>query len=185
MIPWLIKQYKRFIIEHTSFGSSHGNFSATGGQFYKMYLITGLIMIAVAIPSFMVAGVLIASTKKTMLGGYLALILMYAGYVLAYAYLQARSSNVVWNNTRLGPLRFQSTLRAMGLLKLYVTNALGIIFSIGLLTPWAIMRSMKYRADNMHVLQEGELTQFQGSDMSSVAAVGAETLDFFDMDLSL
>jgi uncharacterized membrane protein YjgN (DUF898 family) len=47
------------------------------------------------------------------------------------------------------------------------------------------MRSMKYRADNMHVLQEGDLTEFQGSDMSSVAAVGAETLDFFDMDLSL
>lgn len=183
--PWLIKQYKRFIIEHTSFGGRNGTFSATGGQFYKMYLVTGLIMAAVTIPSAALGGALIAFTKRTMLGGYLIMVLIYAGYILAYAYLQARSSNVVWNNTQLGPLRFQSTLRAIGLLKLYVTNALAIVFTIGLLTPWAIMRTMKYRADNMHVLREGELIEFQGSDMSSVAAVGAETLDFFDMDLSL
>jgi uncharacterized membrane protein YjgN (DUF898 family) len=47
------------------------------------------------------------------------------------------------------------------------------------------MRTVKYRADNMRVLQEGELGEFQGSDMSLVAAAGAETIEIFDMDLSL
>jgi hypothetical protein len=37
----------------------------------------------------------------------------------------------------------------------------------------------------MRVLQEGDLAEFQGSDMSAVEAIGAETVDFFDMDLSL
>jgi uncharacterized membrane protein YjgN (DUF898 family) len=70
-------------------------------------------------------------------------------------------------------------------LKLYVTNALGIVASLGLLIPWAAIRTWKYRADHTRVFQDGALAQFQGSDRSKVAALGAETLDIFDLDLSL
>jgi uncharacterized membrane protein YjgN (DUF898 family) len=116
---------------------------------------------------------------------WIVLVPIYAGYVMAYAYVQAHSSNLVWNYTRLGPLRFESTLQGWGMAKLYVTNALAIVASLGLLIPWAVMRTLKYRADNMQVLQKGELTELQGSDMTAVEAIGAETVDFFDMDLSL
>ncbi len=113
------------------------------------------------------------------------LIPVYAGYVLAYAYVQAQSTNLVWNHTKLGPLRFHSTLSGWDMAKLYVTNALAIIVSAGLLIPWAVIRTLKYRADHMQALQDGELVEFQGSDMSAVGATGSETIDFFDMDLSL
>jgi uncharacterized membrane protein YjgN (DUF898 family) len=185
LFPWWIRRLKKFIIEHTSYGGKKGAFFATGGQFFKIYFIAGLIMIAVLIPSGILVVKLFASTKKLGLAPYLIAAPMYAGYVLAFAYVQARIGNLVWNHIHLGPLRFQSTLRCWDLLKLYVTNALGIVASLGLLIPWAVMRTLKYRADNMRVLQEGELSKFQGSDMSSVAAVGAETIDFFDVDLSL
>jgi uncharacterized membrane protein YjgN (DUF898 family) len=107
-----------------------------------------------------------------------------AGYVIAYAYIQARSGNLAWNSTRLGPLRFESTLRCKDLVRLYVTNALGIVASLGLLIPWAAIRTWKYRADNMKVWQEWTLAEFRGSDKSDVAALGAETLDLLDVDLS-
>jgi uncharacterized membrane protein YjgN (DUF898 family) len=86
-------------------------------------------MIAVLIPSGILMASLFASTRKPWLLSYLAAAPIYAGYVLAFAYIQARSGNLVWNHTRLGPLRFQSTLRCGDLLKLYVTNALGIVAS--------------------------------------------------------
>ncbi len=184
-IPWLIRLFKKFIVEHTSYGGKTGVFSASGGQFFKIYFISGLIIAAIVIPVSILVGALFANMKKMWFVTYLILVPMYAGYVLAYAYLQAKSGNLVWNNTRLGPVRFQSTLRVRDLLELYVTNALGIVISLGLLIPWAVMRTVKYRADNMQVLLEGDLNEFQGSDMSTVAAVGAETLDFFDMDISL
>lgn len=183
--PWWIRRLKKFIIERTSYGGKKGTFSATGGQFFRIYFISGLIMLAVLIPSIILMAKLFAPTKKSWLVTYLFLAPTYIGYVVAFAYVQARSGNLVWNHTHLGPLRFQSTLRCRDLLKLYVTNALGIVGSLGLLIPWAVMRTVKYRADNMRVLQEGELSQFQGSDRSVVTAVGAETVDFFDVDLSL
>jgi len=183
--PWWIRRLKKFIIERTSFGGKRGTFSATSGQFFKIYFISGLIVIAVAIPSGILMATLLTPTKKSLLLTYLAAAPIYIGYVVAFAYVQSRSGNLVWNHTHLGPLRFCSTLRCRDLLKLYMTNALGIIASLGLLIPWAVMRTVKYRADNMRVLQEGELSEFQGSDRNGVTAVGAEAIDFFDVDLSL
>jgi uncharacterized membrane protein YjgN (DUF898 family) len=184
--PWLIKRLKKFIIEHTSFGGRKGSFTATGGQFFKIYFVSGLITMAVAVPAVMLVGILFFSSGgKSGFSPYLGAVPIYAGYVLAYAFVQSRSGNLVWNHTRLGPLSFQSMLRWWDLVRLYVTNALGIIVSLGLLIPWAVMRTLKYRVDNMRVTQEGELTEFQGSDRGEVAAVGAEAIDFFDVDLSL
>ncbi len=183
--PWWIKRLKNFLIGHTSYGGRNGAFSATGGQFFKVYFMSGLIMVAVLLSTGILVAMLLAAIKKPQLLISLAAVPLYAGYVLAFAYVQAHSSNVVWNHTRLGPLRFQSTLLGRGMAKLYVTNALSIIASLGLLIPWAVMRTLKYRADNLRVLQEGELAEFQGSDLIAVEAIGAETVDFFDVDLSL
>ena len=183
--PWWIRRLKNFIIEHTSYGGKKGTFFATCGQFYSIYFVSVLIMVAVVIPSGALGGILFGSIKKSWPWTYLTAAPMYAGYALAFAYVQARRGNLVWNHTRLGPLRFQSTLCWSDLIKLYVTNALGIVASIGLATPWAVMRMLKYRTDNMRVLQEGELSEFQGSDAGAVGALGSETVDFFDLDLSL
>ena len=184
--PWLIKRLKKLIIEHTSFGGKKGSFAATGGQFFKIYFVSGLITMAVAVPSVIIMGILLRSSGGKMgFSPYLGAVPVYAGYVLAYAFVQSRSGNLVWNHTRLGPLSFQSMLKWWGLVKLYATNALGIVVSLGLLIPWAVMRTLKYRVDHMRVVQEGELVEFRGSDTGEVAAVGAEAIDFFDVDLSL
>lgn len=182
--PWWIKSLKKFIVEHTSYGGKYGSLSATGGQFFRIYFMAGLITIAIITPAGLLSFVLNGAANKTF-ALYLMVILIYAGYALAYAYLQAQSGNLVWNNTRLGPLRFQSTLRGRDLIKLYLTNAIGILLSAGLLIPWAVIRTIKYRVDHMHVLLEGDLNEFLGSHLSTVTAVGTETMDFFDVDLSL
>jgi len=183
--PWWIKGLKNFLISHSSFGGRNGALTATSGQFFSVYFKSGLIMAAVLILTGILAAVLVASMKGSQIFVSLAAIPIYAGYVLAYAYVQAHSSNLIWNHTQLGPLRFQSTLSGRGMAKLYVTNALAIVASFGLLILWAVMRTLKYRADHMRVLQEGEFAEFQGSDVSAVGAIGAETVDFFDVDISL
>lgn len=183
--PWWLRRLRKFILEHTSYGGKKGTFSATGGQLFRIYLAAGLLLLAVLIMTGVLAAVTFLFARRSLFPAYIIIVPLYAGYALMYAYIQAHSGNLYWNHTCLGPLRFQSTLRCSDLMKLYVTNALGIVISLGLLIPWAVMRTLKYRADNMRVLQEGELGEFQGSDTSSVEAVGSEAMDFFDVDLSL
>jgi uncharacterized membrane protein YjgN (DUF898 family) len=187
--PWWICRLRNFLIEHTSFGGRSGVFGATGGQFFKIYFVSGLIIAAVVACIGIVFGTFAAKASAGVPGSPVILNLImglfYAGYVLAYAYVRAHSSNLVWNHTLLGPISFRSTLRGLGLAKLYIVNALGIVVSLGMLTPWAAIRTLRYRVDHLQVFQHGELTSFQGSTSDAVQAAGAETLDLFDMDLSL
>jgi len=183
--PWWIRRLKNFIVGSTSYGDVRGEFSASGGQFFKVYFSAGLIFIAIIFITSIGATTIYAFLKKPQILFLFSMVPIYLGYVMAYAYVQAHSSNLVWNSTRLGPLRFASTLSACGLTKLYISNAIAIISSAGLLIPWAVMRTLKYRVENLRVLQEGELTAFQGTEATAVQAAGAEMGDFFDMDLSL
>jgi uncharacterized membrane protein YjgN (DUF898 family) len=185
--PWWLRGFKNFLVGHTVFGGANGKLSVTGGQFFKIYFLAGLIIGGISLVTGLVVAATFAAMKVKMSPFTFVLLSLpiYAGYVLAFAYIQAHSSNLVWNRTQLGPLRFQSTLSGRGLAKLYLTNALAIVASVGLLTPWAVMRTLKYRADNMRVLLDGALTDFRGSEATAVQATGAELGEFFDVDLSL
>lgn len=183
--PWLICRIRKFIFENTAYGGIKGQFTATGGQFFKIYFLSGLVAAVIVIPVGILVSFLFTSLKDLHLATYLFAIPSYVGYVLAFAYVRAKSTNLVWRHTTLGPLKFESTLRFRDLFGLYLTNALGIIVSCGFLIPWAVIRTMKYRVEHMHVRAEGELTRFIGSRRQSVAAVGGETVDLFDWDLSL
>jgi uncharacterized membrane protein YjgN (DUF898 family) len=184
--PWWYAGLRRFIVNFSEFGSRRGALSLRGLQYFTMYLLAGLIVLAAGVVGSMVAGAAIVGAK---LKGPdvvpLVAILFYSGYLIAYAFARSRTINLVWNQTRLGPLRFESTLPTWGLLWLYVSNAAGILVSAGLLIPWAVMRTYRYRADHMRVFLEGELDEFSGSHAATVQAAGAEVGEFFDLDLSL
>jgi len=182
-IPWWIKRFRKFMIESTSYGGRPGSFSATGWQFCKIYLLSGLIVLGISVPASVVIGVF--SSFKIVTAPYVFLLPVYAGYVVAFAYNKARMGNLIWNSTVVGPVRLRSTLRCGGLLKLYVTNALGIIVSLGLLIPWAVVRTVQYRADHLWVLLEGELEEFKGGGQGAVGAVGEGMADIFEVDLSI
>lgn len=183
--PWWIRRVKHFIVTHTRFGGENGELTVTGTQFFKMYFVAGLIIVAASIATGLALAGVFRSMKASEYAFLLASLPGYAGYVLAFAYVQAHGTNLVWNHAALGPLRFKSTLTGRAMAKLYFTNALGILLSLGLLTPWAVMRTFKYRADNTRVFLEGELSAFHGADADAVRAAGAEVGEFFDVDLSL
>jgi len=183
--PWWTARFKRYIAAHTRFGSRDGDLALTGKQLFKIYFVAALIIFGLLFIVIFAGSGLAVWLKNAKYAGVLIVVLAYAAYVLAYAYVQARTGNIIWNNIRLGPLRFQSTLQARGMAKLYTANAFGIIASLGLLIPWAVMRTLKYRIDNMRVMLEGKLTEFTGGSAPAVLAAGAEVGEFFDLDLSL
>ena len=183
--PWWMKGIKKFTVTHTVYGGQTGQFYATGGSFFKVYAVAAIMMI----PFMILTAVLVSSVFQALRGSpyfhYLLAAPLYTGYVLAYAYIRANITNAVWKNIRLGPVFFHCRFKTVDLIKLYFTNAVGIVVSAGLLIPWAVIRTFRYRAEHTEVYRSGDLTGFTGDRRESVSAAGAELIDFFDFDLSL
>jgi uncharacterized membrane protein YjgN (DUF898 family) len=68
---------------------------------------------------------------------------------------------------------------------IYLSNAIAIVFSLGLLIPWASIRTLHYRISNFSISSSGELDTFIASEQEEVGALGEEIIDFFDFDLGL
>lgn len=186
LLPWWLIRLKRLVVNHTSYGGQSGVLSAEGNEMFKIYFKGGLIMGGLGFVASLMLIPMLGLFHKNPAIAYVATLPVYAAYVLGFAYIQAHNSNLIWNHIDVGSAKFRSTLRGRDLAKLYLTNALGIIFSLGLLTPWAVVRTYQYRIDHLDTLVSKEkFTDYRGDTASNVQAAGAEVGEFFDLDLSL
>ena len=104
----------------------------------------------------------------------------------AMGYTQARTGNLVMNATRLGGLAVRSRLSAKRLMRLYVGNVLAIVATLGLAVPWAVVRTLRYRAACLCMEGEGSLDAFAAPrGAQAVSATGEELGEMFALDLSL
>jgi uncharacterized membrane protein YjgN (DUF898 family) len=86
----------------------------------------------------------------------------------------------------MGKLRFQSTLSVWRLIWIRISSLFAIIFTIGLLAPWAKVRRVRYILENITVVAEGSLDTFTASiEPDEKSAIGDAATDFFDIDIGL
>jgi uncharacterized membrane protein YjgN (DUF898 family) len=187
LFPLWLKEIKKLIVTGTCYGGVYGQFAATGWEFYKVYFVGALIIFVIGLVFVVTSLGVISSAgiENIQYLVYAGAALTNFGYLLAYAYIQANITNRVWNTIQLGPLNFHCSLKGGELAKIYITNILGIICTLGLLIPWAVIRTFRYRIANTRVFCEGDLAAFQAQQRHRVQATGAELTEFFDMDLSL
>ena len=112
-------------------------------------------------------------------------VVMYAGYAVAFAYVQARTTNLLWTNTSGPGLQFASSLSAVRLIRLYVGNIAAVACSAGLLIPWAVIRTLRYRLENLTVTIDDRFAHTASPLLSSVGATGQEVGDIFNLDLGI
>lgn len=193
LFPFWLCQVKNFMASNTSYGGVYFQFGAKGGQFFGTYFLAFLIVagfslligaVTVTFTTFLTGGADLGENKMPYIILTLSFI-SYVGYLISYALIQADLTNKVWNNLQLGPLRFSCNLRTLELAKIYITNVIGIVCSLGLLIPWAVIRTFRYRVEHTQVRCKDELTGFQGMPADGIRAIGAEVTDFFNLDLSL
>lgn len=115
----------------------------------------------------------------------IAVLLIYPGLFVLFAYIRARTTNAIWNAVRIGPLRFESALRARDVIWLYFSNLLAIAFTLGLATPWAVVRAMRYRASMTTAIASGSLDGFAQAEAQQVSVAGEEAAELFDIDIAL
>jgi len=199
--PYAHQRLKRYQHNNARFGTTPFSFHASVGSFYKVYGIFVAALIGMGVVTLLGlsaigAGAMLASMKMQggqpkidprqflLLAGLLYAALIFMSLVIGPLF-QSMLTNLIWNNTRLGEHRFQCRQSALPLMGLYITNFLGVVFTLGLFTPWAVVRLARYRVECMSLLPASALAEFVAGEAEQPSAIGEETAAVFDIDISL
>ena len=183
--PYQLYRRNKVLIDNSAYGTTRFRFLGNVGSFYRLYFWQALgLSILVAIPTTIVTAWgrshLPASAEQI----FQHLVSWSAGLTLI-AFIRAASTNLVWSNVTLGDYYFDSTLVSSEMIWIYLSNAVAIILSLGLLIPWASIRMARYRLAHLSLYSSGDLDNFVASAQEKVGAMGEEISDFFDFDFGL
>jgi uncharacterized membrane protein YjgN (DUF898 family) len=186
LYPYYAYRKRAFVLTNTAYGTTRFSFDATPGDFYWLYFKLLLWCVCFYLASAAVAGAFIyASETGSRLFLVTACMLLLPLYILFASYRDAAMARLYWQHTRLGKLHFRCGWRTWDLFKLHFVNSLGIIFTVGLLAPWAAIRAARYQLHGISLQPARELDGFTAAMTESVAATGAEAVELLGFDFSL
>jgi uncharacterized membrane protein YjgN (DUF898 family) len=191
--PFAHQRMKRFQHTESRFGGTHFSFQGTVGSFYKMYLIGVLLaMSGVAALCMIFIPMIHAQSEgmKAVTGTFSTTIVffslsLYAWLFLLYPIFLTMIQNLIWNKTSLGEHRFQSEMKWSRMAFIAITNIIAVVLTAGLFTPFARIRSMKYRIESMSLVPANSLDNFVAETQAYTSATGEGMADLLDFDLSL
>lgn len=204
MVPWLWKRLKAYQHGGYAFTQERASFTATTGQFYKLYFkIAGVSLLVLAVVGILgvVAGVVFAgvsmSTLQTSMAGensaVLAVVIGAAVLALYVAvplvvgsYVGSRMQNLLWMNTQSQRLRLRSDLHMGPLLRVSLVNWFLIAVTLGLYWPFAKVRLARLKLEAMSVQIEGNVDDWVAqASQDPQGALGDAAGDFFGIDMGL
>jgi len=198
VVPYIDFLRRRFIINQTHYGAARGFFQGTAWSFYKIYLVAFLMAMGLAFVIGILMSVIVAfiglpgpgddpspdALRASFTTFVSFTILFYAIGFFIMGYLMAEIANLTYNNTEIGPLRLQSHLQGRKIGWLLLSNTIAIIFSLGMLIPWSMIRMARYVAESTEFLQD-RIESINAMAQADRSAVGEEIGDMFDLDLGL
>jgi uncharacterized membrane protein YjgN (DUF898 family) len=189
--PWFRARRARFLVEGHRYGGTQFASTVETGDFFLMYLLATVAVVGTLVALIVAtAGLAMAheprgGNAQPPVGFYAMLALFYASYIVVYAFVRARTQNLIANGTVAGPLRLESRLRGTRLAWLYVSNIVAVLGTLGLLTPWAVVRLARYRAHTLTLIAAAPLESLPAAAAADVSATGSEVSDLFDVDVAL
>ncbi len=198
-IPYLDYLRFDFIVKHTHFGNLAAEFEGKVWSFYKLFLQVALIFLLVNIfNSLVIAGlvyVLSFNTEFELIDWFtnqsftlIAIIIFYTLNFVVVAFLKAKRTNLVYEQTSFGAydsrIRINSHLKTWRLSWIYISNTVLVLVSLGMLIPWAKIRTSRYFASCVNI-ESRSLNDIKARNQDDQSALGDEFLNAFDMDLGL
>ena len=106
-------------------------------------------------------------------------------YLFIFAYIAAHTYNIIYQNTLVGNHLLRAKMKPMELAMIYFTNTLGIILTLGLFIPWAMVRTARYRVANTALQINGDLDNFVATQDEHQNVFGEEFGEVFDLDVGI
>ncbi len=193
---YLITRYR---VNRSQYGAEAFSFEVTARQFYGVYgrliLMSIVIMflfgilIATILPLFSgTAGTQGEQESTNAAAGVVAMLttlLLVPIYLWFFAYFKAKRTNLIYSHIDLDGMQLNCNMKTGYLMYLYLTNTLAMALTLGLLMPWAMVRTARYRASVTSVDTNGPLEQFSAVQQEQQSALGEELGNMFDIELGI
>jgi len=187
-LPYLDYLRVKLLVSHTRWGNQQATFNAGVGEFYGVFFVGLIITVAITtITALVVFGggaVFSAVLGDTVTRIMVSVVLVYISMIYASGYWRAERTNLIYGNTRVGDTRIGSALTFGQVGEIYVTNTLAILFSAGLLIPWAQVRMARYIA-SMTSMTGAHIDDVIAENEVQQSAFGEGIVDAFDLDIGL
>jgi len=180
LVPLMLREQDRFTVGQARFGTTRIHHDARLKPYYRLWgaaVATGAAgFLAALAAGFIVrpepgGGVGPVGQAVLALG---ALAWLLAG-VLATALVAVGRMNLRYGHLRIGPHRLRSRFRMGSFLRLQLVNVLGLVLTLGLFYPWAVVRTARYLVDHLALEVRGDLEGFVAAqETGRVGAVGDE-----------
>lgn len=205
IFPYMIYRQKKFFVENSGYGRTGYTFDASVMDYYKVFGRAAL-WFAILILGFLAGTYFLSATArefspllmqgksdldmKTIQKGLAVMVfIVIIGFNLLYmffaVYVQTELANLTWNGTRIKHSRFTSTLKVREMAWLYLSSGVAILFSLGLLIPWATVRITRYKMENLSLQLCDDMEGFLGWGRRGIGAAGEEIGDMFGIDIGL
>ncbi|AOW14275.1 hypothetical protein LPB72_04080 [Hydrogenophaga crassostreae] len=204
LMPWFWKRLKTYQHGGYAFTQERADFTATAGQFYKLYFkVGGVGLLVLAGMGTLISAGLVAFAGASMSNldaaalssGSWSVMMIIGGVVMALyivvplvvgAYAGSRMQNLLWSNTQSQRLRLHSDLRMWPLLRMSLVNWLLIVITLGLFWPFAKVRLSRLKLESMLVEIEGNVDDWVAqASQDPQGALGDAAGDFFGIDMGL
>jgi uncharacterized membrane protein YjgN (DUF898 family) len=194
ILPYLGFRQKRYLLGHMAWGNSRAEMRGEPGFFYLTFFkalgiqVLLFMLILAAVIGIAVGLKAMDSGKPPAAFMVLASLGFYLPMFAVALYYQVKTNNYAINVTQwAGVGQIRSTVRARDLLWLYLSNAVAVLLSLGLLAPWAKVRIARYKASRTLLVVSGDPDQVAQEVAQEVAreesAFGDAGADAFDVEV--
>lgn len=200
-LPLIDRAVKIYVVSNYRLGSAAFDFTSALSPFAKALGFALLWVIAAGIVTSVMVGVtalgfmgamddLEKGDPSEVLEAFGAIGLFYLQFFIIFLpatfIYQALIRNTVYNQSTLnGGHRFRSTVGPAKLLWIAVSNAVAVIFTLGLMMPWAQVRLHNYMVQQTFLLPGGSLDDFIGQQTDEGNAVADAFSDLEGVDFGV
>lgn len=206
IFPYTHNKFKELVINNTSYGETFFNYESQTGEFYIAYLIKNPIVMGVLFLIFFIIGAVVAfalggadyfymlddtyqdtisEEQIYFLLGLFAVFVYFltiAGTLVSKGLMDGWIGNIIYNNTNIDEHQMENSWSAFRLAWIYVSNFFVVVFTLGLMHPWAKVRVIRYKLENTGFV-DFNFEKFKTDVNKDEQAFGEESADFFDIDV--
>lgn len=199
LYPYLHGTFRLLLLNYSRFGTAPIACTTRIKTFYGIHFRGVLVGIGLTLVAGVLSAVLFGSVFSTwmteltarskwlmvVLGVVMALPVAFAT-LLWYAFTQTRFINATFNLTTVSTnVRVVSQIKTLPMAKLYMVNTLAVLFTFGLLIPWAAVRTAKLRVETTALAIGCDLDDIIADAVAPASAAADAATEFFSFDIAL